>query len=361
MPGPRLDRALSHWDKRNRCRPARRPGDPDRLRATDLARRAGGHLSRPQNRRRAFRLPVALGAARDGPAQDQHLHRHLRVCAALHPDRGHTRHEGPATGSVRVRQRLSLHPAAAVPGRVEDPGHPRARAAEGARRQRQAATWNCLTCKATLDSAQPTVNLLRMSQTAELQRRVLLAESDILLDDVETLRLLDLVEAPPRLREAIRALQIRLGRRNPPLPSETLDAAHELVFAVQQRLMAANPRNPRPLRHAGRPSGQPMFTIVRDDKKWKVLTLPPPSNGEDADWIELVDSTVERAWDRWCYAQQQAARATRLRMQAHTAVAVLDVAWNNYWALLQDSERIKRRISGVRGRLAGGTPAAPRL
>jgi len=200
-----------------------------------------------------------------------------------------------------------------------------------------------------------------MSQTAELQRRVLLAESDILLDDVETLRLLDLVEAPPRLREAIRALQIRLGRRNPPLPSETLDAAHELVFAVQQRLMAANPRNPRPLRHAGRPSGQPMFTIVRDDKKWKVLTLPPPSNGEDADWIELVDSTVERAWDRWCYAQQQAVRATRLRMQAHMAVAVLDVAWNNYWALLQDSERIKRRISGVNGRLAGGTPAAPRL
>ena len=105
-----------------------------------------------------------------------------------------------------------------------------------------------------------------------------------------------------------------------------------------------------------------MFTIVRDDKKWKVLTLPPPtSDGEDADWIELVDSTVERAWDRWCYAQQQAVRATRLRMQAHMAVAVLDVAWNNYWALLQDSERIKRRISGVNGRLAGGTPAAPRL
>ena len=197
---------------------------------------------------------------------------------------------------------------------------------------------------------------------AETQRRILLAESDYMLDDVEMLRLQDEDVAPLRLREAIRAMQIRLGRRNPPLPPATLDAAHELVFAVQQRLMAANPRNPRPLRHVGRPSGQPMFTIVRDDKKWKVLTLPPPtSDGEDADWIELVDSTVERAWDRWCYAQQQAVRATRLRMQAHMAVAVLDVAWNNYWALLQDSERIKRRISGVNGRLAGGTPAAPRL
>src|SRR5438309_11918291 len=197
---------------------------------------------------------------------------------------------------------------------------------------------------------------------AETQRRILLAESDIMLDDVETLRLLDLVEAPPRLREAIRALQIRLGRRNPPLPSETLDAAHELVFAVQQRLMAANPRNPRPLRHVGRPSGQPMFTIVRDDKKWKVLTLPPPtSNGEDADWIELVDSTVQRAWDRWCYAQQQAVRATRLRAKPLVALAVARAAWDNYWLLVQDADRIKQRVMVARELLAGGTFAARRL
>src|SRR2546430_16557248 len=99
--------------------------------------------------------------------------------------------------------------------------------------------------------------------------------------------------------------------------------------------MAASPRIARPLRPAGRPSGQPMFTIVRDDRKWKVLTLPPPtSNGEDADWIELVDETVERAWDRWCYAQQQAVRGTRLRMHARVAVAGLVVAWDNYRAPL---------------------------
>jgi hypothetical protein len=195
-----------------------------------------------------------------------------------------------------------------------------------------------------------------MSQTAERQRRLLLAESDILLDDVETLRLHDAREAPPRLREAIRALQIRLGRRNPPLPDATLDAAHELVFAVQQRLMAANPQNPRPLRHLGRPSGQPVFTIVRDDRKWKVLTLPPPTNnGDEADWIELVESTVERAWDRWCYAQQQAIRAAKMGTHEHVAVAVAAVAWNNYWTLLQDAERIKTRVNVVRGRLAGGT------
>src|SRR2546423_2782198 len=173
------------------------------------------------------------------------------------------------------------------------------------------------------------------------------------------LRLNDQNEAPARLREAIRAMQIRLGRRNPPLPPATLDAAHDLVFAVQQRLMAANPKNPRPSRHIGRPTGQPVITLIREDRKWKVLVLPPPAaNGQEDDWIELVESTVERAWDRWCYAQQQAVRAARLRMHTHMAIAVAAVAWGNYWTLVQDAERIKSRIG--RGRPAAGSVAAPR-
>jgi len=64
-----------------------------------------------------------------------------------------------------------------------------------------------------------------VSAPAEAHRRLLLAESDVLLEDFEMLRLRDQGEAPPRLREAIRALQIRLGRRNPPLPPATPDAA----------------------------------------------------------------------------------------------------------------------------------------
>jgi hypothetical protein len=52
----------------------------------------------------------------------------------------------------------------------------------------------------------------------EERRRSLMAESDCLLEDVERLRLDDHVEAPQRLREAIRALQVRLGRTDPPLP-----------------------------------------------------------------------------------------------------------------------------------------------
>jgi hypothetical protein len=189
---------------------------------------------------------------------------------------------------------------------------------------------------------------------AETRRRLLLAESDALLDDVETLRLNDEAEAPLRLREAIRALQIRLGRRNPPLPPSTLDAAHELVFAVQQRLMAANPNNPRPARHANRPGGQPVITVVREDRKWKWLSLPPPITSDEAQWLELVESTVERAWDRWCYAQHQALRAARLHIKPLLALAIARAAWNNYWLLVQDAER----ITSVRARLAGGISAA---
>ena len=197
-------------------------------------------------------------------------------------------------------------------------------------------------------------------EVAELHRRFLLAESDVLLEDVEMLRLNDATEAPPRLREAIRALQIRLGRRNPPLPPATLDAAHDLVFAVQQRLMAANPKNPRPVRHTGRPSGQPVMTVVREDRKWKVLTLPPPSTDADAAWFELVESTVERAWDRWCYAQQHAVRAARMHVKAQLALAIAEAAWTNYWMLLCDAERIWERLSDGRAPLAADTFAARR-
>jgi hypothetical protein len=193
-------------------------------------------------------------------------------------------------------------------------------------------------------------------KAGEARRRSLLAESDSLLDDVEMLRLDDHTDAPQRLREAIRALQVRLGRHDPPVPPATLHAAHDLVFAVQQRLMAANPNNPRPNRHARRPSGEPMVTVVSGGRRWKVLTLPPPpSTGDEDEWLERVDSTVERAWDRWCYAQQHAVRAARAQFKPRVAVAVARTAWSNYWELLQDAERIKSRLRPVK------TPAALRV
>src|SRR5436189_5475917 len=99
-------------------------------------------------------------------------------------------------------------------------------------------------------------------------------KSDRVTEKVETLRLMDEEDPPPSLREAIRLLQVRLGRKDPPLPPTTLHAAHDLVFAVQQRLMAANPKHPRPNRHRGRAEGQPIVMRVYEGRLWKVLTLP---------------------------------------------------------------------------------------
>jgi hypothetical protein len=119
--------------------------------------------------------------------------------------------------------------------------------------------------------------------------------------------------------------------------------------------MAANPRNPRPLRHAGRASGQPMIVaIVRSRRRWKLLTLPaPPVDGDDAEWLELVDATVERAWDRWCYAQQHAIRAAKLHFRPRIAVAIARTAWDNYWNLVEDAERIRVLVRLSPARPAG--------
>lgn len=182
-------------------------------------------------------------------------------------------------------------------------------------------------------------------EDSESRRRVLMEESDRLLDEVESLRLADAEQAPLDLRAAIQLLQQRLGRKDPPLPPATLHAAHDLVFAVQQRLMAANPNNPRPNRHHGRPGGQPMMTRVRDEKLWKLLTLPPPTGvSEDDEWLELVESTVERAWDRWCYAQQHAVRAARAANRPQVALAVARIAWSNYWELHLEAQVIRARL-----------------
>ncbi len=206
-----------------------------------------------------------------------------------------------------------------------------------------------------------TVSRPARERAGEARRRSLLAESDGLLDDVEALHLEDRIEAPQPLREAIRELQIRLGRHDPPMPPAALRAAHDLVFAVQQRLMAANPKNPRPNRHAGRPGGQPIVTLVRDEMRWKLLTLPPPPNSAAEDeWLELVDSTVERAWDRWCYAQQHAVRAARAHCKPDIAVAiaVAHTAWLNYWELREEAERIKWRLTGRSSSKSVGTEPA---
>ncbi len=178
----------------------------------------------------------------------------------------------------------------------------------------------------------------------ELGRKRLLGEADRILDGVEELRLADLRAVPPDLAQAIETLQQRLGRRGT-APS-TLAAAHRLVLALEGRLMGANPRVPKTRAHTDRPAGQPVVRVIRGGLTWKLLTLPPaPPGGLDPSWFELVEATVDRACERWLYAQEQAIRAARDRRGAPAAIARARTAWANYWELRTEAEELSRRAA----------------
>src|SRR5215467_5975540 len=65
------------------------------------------------------RLAVAPGTDRDGPAQDQRLHRHLRLVAAPDPAGTDPRAARPAVRSVRLGQRLPIYFTRTLPHRTQ--------------------------------------------------------------------------------------------------------------------------------------------------------------------------------------------------------------------------------------------------
>lgn len=191
------------------------------------------------------------------------------------------------------------------------------------------------------------------ADTSDRDRRELLAETDQVLEVVEHLNLAERREVPLALRQAVEELQARLGRSDPRRP-QTVRAVQHLVFALQQRLMAANPRNPNPRPHLGRRSGQPQYAHTPGGD-WKFLTLPARGSGMTRErWLELLQETVDRACDRWAYAQHQALKAARERRPAEPALALARAAWANYWELLCEAERlrVRRPAQRPRGRAA---------
>lgn len=177
----------------------------------------------------------------------------------------------------------------------------------------------------------------------------LLGETDRMLAQVELLRLDDETVIPPLLALRMRRLLAALGRPEPARLRE-IRVFHNLVFALQQRLMAANPRRAATRTYAGRAQGTPVLLAVGGEGRWKHLVLPAPDDidqpaGFEA-WIGLVDATVERALDRWNYAITHAvrcARDTTRRHQAPLAAATAMVAWNNYWDLAEEAVAVRRR------------------
>jgi len=187
------------------------------------------------------------------------------------------------------------------------------------------------------------VQLQSSERTSDFQRRRLLDESDRLLESIEQLRLAGQRVLPPQLAQALLDLQVQLGPAAC-LRYNTLHAAHNAVFALQQGLVSANRRNPTPRSHAGRRPGEPRVARVTASASWKFLVLPARRLDAGQEWPELVEVTVERAYDRWRLAQARAVSAARGGdAVAAGRLAQADAAWSNFWELRQEAEKLLGR------------------
>jgi len=192
------------------------------------------------------------------------------------------------------------------------------------------------------ESLQPTV-ALGYASDAEAGRRRNLAVSDELLNEIEELRLVDRHALSPQLRSRLQSLYLAVIGKSSDRTLKNLSAAHDFVLAVQHPLMAANPRISMSSSQGQRAPGQPFTVTISVGGSWKLLTLPAVTEaGLTDEWFALVVATLERAWDRWAYAQYHAITAAR-RHSRHTrqAVARAVVAWSNYWQLLEEVDRLR--------------------
>ena len=177
----------------------------------------------------------------------------------------------------------------------------------------------------------------------EADRRSRLAASDELLDEIEDLNLLDRRDLPAQVRNRISALHLAVTGGRSESKLRTCVAAHDFVLALQEPLMAGNPRTSAARPSGHRRPGQPLTVRMRVGGAWKLLSLPAePDGGFTEDWYVFATLTIERAWERWAYAQHHAVAAARLRSRnARQAAARAIVAWSNYWQLLEETDRLR--------------------
>ncbi|MGH7918679.1 MAG: hypothetical protein ACREQM_01905 [Candidatus Dormibacteraceae bacterium] len=169
-------------------------------------------------------------------------------------------------------------------------------------------------------------------------RQALLARSDAILDELERLRLRECRLTPDEVRSRVAALRSEAGLPARRVP-RSVGAANDLILSMQEHWLALNPRHPGtgappPLQRGAGPGDG-------DGGSWRHLMLPSiPEGGADDAWRNLARATVERAFDRWCWAQHHATRAARETGDGATALDRASAAWSNYFALQQDAARL---------------------
>lgn len=179
-------------------------------------------------------------------------------------------------------------------------------------------------------------------EDGEARRKRLLAITDQLLGEIEELNLADRRRVPGILKHQIEHV-FAVMRRGRPIPEfRTPTRAHDLVLNLLAPLLAANARNPQPFSHPRRPAGLPAIERLGGRTTWKRLVLPPqPAEGITPEWLELAFATVERAYDRWAWAQHHAVRAAMARRGARSAVRRAVAAWSNFFQLADDLDRLR--------------------
>src|SRR5260370_21559062 len=132
---------------------------------------------------------------------------------------------------------------------------------------------------------------------AEAGRRLNLALSDELLNEIEELRLVDQQALPSLLRGRIQTLHLAVFGKSPDRTLKNLSAAHDSVLAVQHPLMAANPRISMSSPQGGRAPRQPFSVTTPFRGSWKLPTLPAmPQARLTDDWVPLLAATLQPAF-----------------------------------------------------------------
>jgi hypothetical protein len=174
------------------------------------------------------------------------------------------------------------------------------------------------------------------AQDPEGERRSKLAITDHLLNDIEELLLANRTRVPPTLAERLHHVQNALTDRPRMSTPHNLHHAHRLVLALQGPLLAANRRYPQPYQHERHAAGQPVKVRVGSGASWKVLTLPGvPPEGIGLDWLELAEAMVDRAYQRWAWAQHHVKTCNTVRSGLRPALARATAAWENYSDLME--------------------------